>query len=165
MSNKDETFDWAGEAGAKFAEWNPTNAEGVNKQWIEFYGRPATDILQAAVNSLKEDGLDVIKARGTETRLVIAHAGWYMFRVLFFQLSYDRSIGSVLDIGCSTGGLLSIMEKNGFEPGHLHGVDLSPKAIELNKREHPQYNCQVVKDFRYAYIPNSNGIRTRYFLH
>ena len=43
---------------------------------------------------------------------------------------------------------MSIMEMNGFDPANLFGVDLSPKAIELNKKEHPKYNCRVVEDFR-----------------
>lgn len=90
----------------------------------------------------------------------IRRAEFSQKKTSFLKLLFDHkiyifafffpSIFIVLDIGCSTGGLLSVMEGNGFAPGNLFGVDLSPKAIELNKREHPNYNCQVVKDFRLA---------------
>ena len=64
MSNKNETFDWAGDAGKRFAEWNPPNAAGVDVHWNEYYGKPATQILARALEAIKQDGLDVAKAKG-----------------------------------------------------------------------------------------------------
>ncbi len=42
------------------------------------------------------------------------------------------------------------MEKSvGIRPHNLHGVDLSPRAIEVNRAAHPLYKLQVVTGFDY----------------
>ena len=38
----------------------------------------------------------------------------------------------------------------GFRPENLHGVDLSPKAIQINSEFHPLYKLQVVDGFNYV---------------
>ena len=43
--------------------------------------------------------------------------------------------------------MLSIMESLGFEPGNLNGVDLSPRAIELNQLSHPGYKTKVIDGY------------------
>ena len=59
-----EVFDWKGKAGEEFAKWNPTHPEGVDKDYMEYYGQPATTIIAKAVEALKKDGLDVKTAKG-----------------------------------------------------------------------------------------------------
>ena len=57
-------FDWKGKAGAEFAEWNPTNPEGVNKKYRDWYNLDATEILAKVVEELKGKGVDPAKAKG-----------------------------------------------------------------------------------------------------
>lgn len=64
MSSKEATFDWAGEAGAEFAKWNPPTAEGVDTHWMEYYGKPATQIMERALAAMKKEGLDFSQAKG-----------------------------------------------------------------------------------------------------
>ena len=39
MSDSKETFDWKGSAGDEFSAWNPSDAKGTDKNWMEYYGR------------------------------------------------------------------------------------------------------------------------------
>lgn len=45
-----------------------------------------------------------------------------------------HKIGPVLDIGCSTGGLLAALRRQGFE--RLYGLDPSPQCAELARRNY-----------------------------
>ncbi len=45
--------------------------------------------------------------------------------------------------------MLSVLEAAGFAPSNLGGVDLSPAAIEKNRKAHPKYDVNVVKSFEY----------------
>ncbi len=49
-----------------------------------------------------------------------------------FKKYSQRTIRSVLDLGCGTGGHALILEERGYE---MAGVDLSPKIIEIAKRK------------------------------
>ena len=42
----------------------------------------------------------------------------------------EKSSAKIFDIGCSTGGKLAVLEKLGFDPKNLYGVDMSPMAIQ-----------------------------------
>ena len=62
MSDPKETFDWKGEAGDKFSSWNPSDVAGTNKNWNEYYGCTATDVLSAAIEAMKKEGLQMEKS-------------------------------------------------------------------------------------------------------
>lgn len=49
--------------------------------------------------------------------------------------------GSVLDLGCGNGRILSELTKLGFSP--LSGCDISPKMIELARKDFPEADLKV----------------------
>jgi SAM-dependent methyltransferase len=58
---------------------------------------------------------------------------------LFAELT--RAVGAeVADVGCGTGRLLPYLAGRGLSP---RGVDLSPKMIEVARREHPGFPYEV----------------------
>ena len=69
----EETFDWSGEAGDAFAEWNPSDAAGMDKSWMGYYGKSASDVFGAAVATAEKHGLDkksaVVLVRGVNLHL------------------------------------------------------------------------------------------------
>jgi 2-polyprenyl-3-methyl-5-hydroxy-6-metoxy-1,4-benzoquinol methylase len=52
----------------------------------------------------------------------------------------SRSDARFLEIGCSTGQLLSVLHESGFQ--HLEGIDLSPGDIETAQRVHPELSFE-----------------------
>ncbi len=110
----DQAYDWKGEAGDKFAAANPSSAEGQEKEFQEFFKQSAKDVFGKALEDLKANGFP------------------------------DLTNAKVLDVGCSSGGKLAIMEKLGFDGKNIYGVDMSPKAIEILKENHPSYNAKEV---------------------
>ena len=64
----------------------------------------------------------------------VEDAGRFEDTAMFLaQGPLDRS-GPVLDIGCSTGGLLAAMRREGF--GQLHGLDPSPQCAKLARQNY-----------------------------
>ena len=53
----DDTFDWKGEAGDKYADWNPSDVEGTDKTWVEFHDISCTDVLKQVLEALTKEGL------------------------------------------------------------------------------------------------------------
>jgi len=54
---------------------------------------------------------------------------------------------SILDIGCSTGGLLAELKATGYS--HLHGIDPSPSCAEMAKRLHGiEVTAATIDSFR-----------------
>ena len=56
----------------------------------------------------------------------------------------------MFDIGCSTGGKLSVLESLGFPPENLFGVDMSPKAMQILAKDHPKYHAKEIKAYEYG---------------
>ncbi|GAA0455236.1 methyltransferase [Paractinoplanes deccanensis] len=58
---------------------------------------------------------------------------------LFAEMT--RAVGAeVADVGCGTGRLLPYLASRGLSP---RGVDLSPRMVEVARREHPGFAYQV----------------------
>lgn len=58
-------------------------------------------------------------------------------------LSYAKSVGKALDIGCGAGGrMVRLMEQNGFA---VTGLDVSQQMIELATDKHPEH-CFLHQD-------------------
>lgn len=49
-----------------------------------------------------------------------------------------QQAGSVLDLGCGTGGYLDLIGKNHEAPAEYVGLDISPHMLAVAKRKHPQ---------------------------
>ena len=62
----------------------------------------------------------------------------------------DKATAKVFDIGCSTGGKLAVLESLGFEAPNLYGVDVSPGAIKVFEKAHPNFNAKEVSSFEYG---------------
>ena len=52
----------------------------------------------------------------------------------------EKTSAKIFDIGCSSGGKLSVLEKIGFAPENLFGVDMSPMAIQ---ESYSQQNIKI----------------------
>ena len=68
----DQDFDWKGEAGDKYAHWNPSDVDGTDKSWREFYKIGCTDVLKKVWDSLKREGLT---EADTKVRKVVGFRG------------------------------------------------------------------------------------------
>ncbi len=67
-----------------------------------------------------------------------------------YYLGLDKSSAKVFDIGCSTGGKLSVFESLGFSGENLFGVDLSPMAVKILRQDHPKFHAKEIKSFEYG---------------
>ena len=45
--------------------------------------------------------------------------------------------------------MLNVFETKGAKGSNLFGADLRPKAVEINKKAHPEYNIQLTSGFDY----------------
>ncbi len=107
-------FDWKGNDGDEYLKMYPSDKqESVDAMYKEFHGVTATEIMGEA--------LDVLEKKE----------------------GLDRKDIKVLDVGCSTGGLLHVFESLGLKPENLYGTDLSEPAIKIAKEAHPAYKLQV----------------------
>jgi SAM-dependent methyltransferase len=52
----------------------------------------------------------------------------------------DKQGGKVLELGCSTGEVLSVLAREGWD---AYGVDLSERAIEAGRRRYPEIHLEV----------------------
>lgn len=88
--------------------------------------------------------------------------------VLFQNLAYDISViralqtivdrpetTQVLDVGCGGGGGVLTFLRLGFDPSHLHGVDILPERIEMARRRFPGSHFQV-GDARHLPYPDQS---------
>ncbi|GAG55676.1 unnamed protein product, partial [marine sediment metagenome] len=62
----------------------------------------------------------------------------YYTKIVNFLIPHINSNAKILDIGCSTGGLLSIFKLNGYSD--LSGIDPSPLCVRTAKK---LYNIEV----------------------
>lgn len=75
---------------------------------------------------------------------------WYYYKnlkALYKQLISKQ--GSVLEIGCGTGDLISTMNAR-----QAFGIDISPEMIKIAKQKHPkiQFEAVTVEDFKTGII-------------
>jgi SAM-dependent methyltransferase len=119
MSAADD-FNWKGEAGDKFSEANPSTAAGMDKEMLGYFQKSGTEIFTKVLGDLKA-----------------ADEG--------FSLKEAK----IIDVGCSSGGKLAILESLGANPENIYGVDMSPKAIEVLTKNHPAYKVKEINGFKY----------------
>ena len=53
-SEKKDDFDWKGDAGEKFAHFNPPDAAGTDKDNLEYFNVTMTDCFKPVLAALKE---------------------------------------------------------------------------------------------------------------
>ena len=108
---------WKSDLGDKFAQACSTWAEGTDQDMLGYFQQSGTSIFTKVLKHLKKE----------------------------FEFSHQNV--SILDIGCSTGGKLAILESLGCQ--NLYGIDISKKAIQILKENHENYQAQVINGFDY----------------
>merc|ERR1712062_579697 len=103
---------WKSDQGDKFAQACSTWADGTDQDMLGYFQQSGTSIFTKVLNHLKKE----------------------------FELSHQNV--NILDIGCSTGGKLAILESLGCQ--NLYGIDISEKAIQILKENHQNYQARVI---------------------
>ena len=113
---------WKSEDADKFAEASSPYAESADYDSVQNFGVKFSDVFRELLTTFQKDGIHPL----------------------------DFPTAKVLDVGCSTGSKLDILEGLGFTPENLYGVDVNLRSIEILKIVHPSYNAKVISGFDYS---------------
>ncbi len=127
-----QDFNWKGEAGDKFAQANPSTAEGQDLEMSKYFQGKGSEMFKKVLEDLSSHGFADLKS------------------------------ANVVDVGCSSGGKLAILESLGLAPENLYGIDLSPKAVALALENHPQYHVKETTGFNYKVFEDINEFDLAY---
>jgi 2-polyprenyl-3-methyl-5-hydroxy-6-metoxy-1,4-benzoquinol methylase len=94
---------------------------------------PSVELSAANYNQFWQEWPDFVKF----------HPGSRHRRRLVLESIHNLSFQSVLDVGCGTGELLGLMQKE-FQGKKLTGADYSPAVIGENKRKYPTVDFFVI---------------------